>query len=262
MTESSLEEAGRAFISQSPPTFDNLNDHRRYLRERLAGACRVFGRAGFSEGLLGHMTVRDPEDHKTFWANPIGVSFNRMKASDVVLVNHAGELLEGNRPINPVGLRLHAAIHRARQDVMAVCHAHSTYASAWSAYAEPVEPITQDSCVFYDDQAIIQTEPRIAMSDEQADEFAAAFGGNKVGLQVGHGLFTTGATIDEAAWWFLGMDKACHIQLMTRAAGPVGLWSADQALGVRGALGTPGFGWLSYQTLWDEIVLSDPDLVD
>jgi ribulose-5-phosphate 4-epimerase/fuculose-1-phosphate aldolase len=262
MTESSLEETGRAFISQSPPTFDNLNDHRRYLRERLAGACRVFGRAGFSEGLLGHMTVRDPEDHKTFWANPIGVSFNRMKASDVVLVNHAGELLEGNRPINPVGLRLHAAIHRARQDVMAVCHAHSTYASAWSAYAEPVEPITQDSCVFYDDQAIIQTEPRIAMSDEQADEFAAAFGGNKVGLQVGHGLFTTGATIDEAAWWFLGMDKACHIQLMTRAAGPVGLWPADQALGVRGALGTPDFGWLSYQTLWDEIVLSDPDLVD
>ncbi len=191
MTETTLEETGRAFMVQSPPEFDDHNDHRRYIRERLAGACRVFGRAGFSEGLLGHMTVRDPEDPETFWANPIGVSFNRMKASDVVLVNHAGELLEGSRPINPVGLRLHAAIHRARPDVMAVCHAHSTYAAAWSAYAEPVEPITQDSCVFYNDQAIIETEPRIAMSDDQADEFAAAFGNSKVGLQRGHGLFTT-----------------------------------------------------------------------
>lgn len=120
--ETTLEETGRAFIGQLPPTFDNLNDHRRYLRERLAGACRIFGRAGFSLGLLGHMTVRDPEDRDTFWANPIGVSFSRMKASDVVHMNHAGDLLEGSRPINPVGLLLHAAIHRARPEVMAVCH--------------------------------------------------------------------------------------------------------------------------------------------
>jgi len=262
MTDSNIEETGGAFITSTPPAFEDLDDHRRHLRQRLAGACRVFGRAGFSEGLLGHLTVRDPAHHDQFWANPLGISFNRIKASDVVLVNHAGDLLEGSRPINPVGLRLHSAIHRARPDVSAVCHAHSTFASAWSAYAEPVAPITQDTCVFYDDQAIIHTEPRVPMTDAQADVFADAFGDKKVGLQVGHGLFTTGATIDEAAWWFVGMDKACHIQLLTRAAGPVPLWPADQALGIRAALGNPTFGWLSYQTLWDEIIYSDPDLVD
>jgi ribulose-5-phosphate 4-epimerase/fuculose-1-phosphate aldolase len=100
------------------------------------------------------------------------------------------------------------------------------------------------------------------MTDEQADLFAAGFGDKKVGLQVGHGLFTTGATIDEAAWWFVGMDNACHIQLLTRAASPVPLWPVEQARGIRGALGNPTFGWLSYQALWDEIVHTDPNLVD
>lgn len=261
MTATEKPSAASGFATRTPPVFDSVEDERLHVRQRLAATCRLFGRAGFSEGLLGHVTVRDPEHHDRLWANPLGISFNRIRTSDLVQVDHAGTLLVGDRPVNPVGVLLHAAVHRARPDISAVCHAHSTYGSAWSAFGRPVDPITQDSSVFYDDQAIIR-DPRVAMDAEQADIFAAAFGDKKVGIQVGHGLFSTGRTVDEAAWWFISLDKACHIQLLTQAAGTPELWPAAAATGIRNGLGSSEFGWLSFQTLWDEIVESDPDLLD
>lgn len=266
MTENSLREPSQQpvanrFITRTPPVFDTVAEERRHRLERLAGVCRVFGREGFSEGLLGHVTVRDPEHPDQLWANPMGISLRRMRVSDLVRIDHDGNLLHGDRPVNPVGVLLHAAVHRARPDVVAMCHAHSTYGSAWAAFGRPVDPITQDTAVFFEQQAVV-TEPRVAFDAAQADLFAAGFGDKKVAIQSGHGIFATGATIDEAAWWFMSMDRACHVQLLAEAAGEPLRWPEDAARGLAKGLGSAEFGWLSFQTVWDEIVESDPDLFD
>jgi ribulose-5-phosphate 4-epimerase/fuculose-1-phosphate aldolase len=218
MTDETTQPSADAFIVRRPPVFTDPADERRHRIERLAGACRVFGGRGFSEGLLGHMTVRDPQNPDQFWANPMGVSFNQMRTSDIVLVDHSGSLIRGSKPVNPVGVLLHAAIHRAHPEIVAVCHAHSVYGSAWSAFGRPIDPITQDTAIFFDDQAVI-TEPRVALDAASADQFAAAFAGKRTGIQSGHGLFTTGSTLDEAAWRFITMDRACQVQLLAEAAG-------------------------------------------
>lgn len=91
-------------------------------------------------------------------------------------------------------------------------------------------------------------------------------GDKRVAIQVGHGIFATGSSVDEAAWWFIGMDKACQVQLLTTAAsataGPPQMWPETMAQAIRRALGSPEFGWLSFQTLWDDIIVTDPDLLD
>ena len=250
----------KGFITRTAPTFDNPESERQHRIQRLVAACRVFGRAGFSQGLLGHVTVRDPEHPDQFWANPIGISFNRMRVSDVVLVDHHGTLLQGSNPVNPVGVLLHAAIHRAYPEVTAVCHAHSVYGSAWSAFARPLDPITQDTAIFFEDQAILR-EPRVAMDSASADQFAAGLKGMRTGIQPGHGLFTTGASVDEAAWRFVSMDRACQVQLLTEAVGKPELWPAEMALGLKHSLGSPEFCWLSFQTLWDELVAAESDFL-
>jgi ribulose-5-phosphate 4-epimerase/fuculose-1-phosphate aldolase len=259
-TASSDSQPRGTFLVRTPPTFDSVEDERRHRLERLAGVCRVFGRAGFSEGLLGHITVRDPEHTEHFWANPLGVSFNRMRVSDLVLVDHEGNLIEGRVAVNPVGVLLHAAVHRARPDVVAVCHAHSTYGAAWSAFGRPVDPITQDNCVFHGNQAVI-TEPRLAPDAAAADEFAAAFGDKPVAIQAGHGLFTTGQTVDEAAWRFISFDKACHVQLLAEAAGTPDRWPDEMATALARGIGSPDFAWLSFQTLWDELMADNTDFL-
>lgn len=250
----------KGFITRSPPVFDNLAEERQHRIERLVAACRVFGKAGFSQGLLGHVTVRDPENPEQFWANPIGVSFNCIRVSDIVLVDHTGALIQGSTPVNPVGVLLHAAIHRAYPEVTAVCHAHSVFGSAWSTFARPIDPLTQDTAIFYDDQAILR-EPRVAMDATAADQFAAAFAGKRTGIQPGHGLFTTGNTVDEAAWRFVSMDRACQVQLLVQAAGEPELWPPEMANGLKQSLGSPAFCWLSFQTLWDELVADGTDFL-
>ena len=250
-----------SFVTRKPPVFDSASGERRHRLERLAGVCRIFGRLGFSEGLLGHITVRDPEDPDLLWVNPIGVSFRRIKVSDLVQVDHTGHVLVGERPVNPVGLLLHSAIHEARPEVAAVCHAHSLHGKAWSSLGRLLDPITQDACVLFEQQALIR-EPRITQNRVDAARFAAAFGTHRVAIQAGHGIFATGLAVDEAAWWFICMERAAQVQLMVEAVGTPERWPDDQARMLVQALGSPEFGWLSFQTLWDEIVESDPDLFD
>ena len=62
----------------------------------LAGALRIFGRFGFGEGVAGHITVRDPEFPDHFWVNPFAMSFRHVRVSDLMLVNHNGDVVYGN----------------------------------------------------------------------------------------------------------------------------------------------------------------------
>ena len=256
-----LEHDARSLIASGPPTFATFEEERRHRQERLAGVCRVFGRLGYSEGLLGHITVRDPEHADRFWMNPVGLSFRQMRVSHLVQVSHDGVVLIGERAINPVGFRLHAALHAARPEVNAVCHAHSLYGKAWSSLERCLDPITQDSAAFFEQQALIATTPRVALTVETGKEFAAQFGDKRVGIQVGHGLFTTGRTVDEAAWWFIAMETSCQAQLLAEAAGSPVLWEPDEARMMVAALGTPEFGWASFQPFWDETIESEPELL-
>ncbi|SCK55210.1 Ribulose-5-phosphate 4-epimerase/Fuculose-1-phosphate aldolase [Variovorax sp. HW608] len=249
------------FVTRTPPRFETKEAERTHSLQRLAAACRIFGRRGFSEGLLGHVTVRDPELPDHFWVNPVGVAMHQVKVSHLVQVNPEGKVVRGSGMVNPVGLLLHTAVHRARPEVNAVCHAHALHASTWSSFERLLDPITQDACIFFENQALI-LEPRVVRDAEAAKRFAAGFGDRKVAIHGGHGIFTTGQSIDEAAWWFVLMNRCCEAQLLAEAAGKPTRWNEEDARWLASVLGSPTFGWLSFQTLWDEIIASDPDLVD
>ncbi|MEJ8809658.1 class II aldolase/adducin family protein [Variovorax ureilyticus] len=249
------------FVTRTPPRFDTKEAERTHSLQRLAAACRIFGRRGFSEGLLGHVTVRDPELPDHFWVNPVGVAMHQVKVSHLVQVDPEGKVVCGSGMVNPVGLLLHTAVHRARPEVNAVCHAHALHASTWSSFERLLDPITQDACIFFGNQALIR-EPRVVRDPEAASRFAAGFGESRVAIHAGHGIFTTGQSIDEAAWWFVLMERCCEAQLMAEAAGKPTHWREEDARWLASVLGSPTFGWLSFQTLWDEIIASDPDLVD
>ena len=107
---------------QLPPTFATVEEERLHRKQKLAGALRIFGRLGFGEGVAGHITVRDPEFPDHFWVNPFGMSFRHIRVSDLILVNHAGDVVYGKQPVNRAAFVIHAAIHQARPDVVAAAH--------------------------------------------------------------------------------------------------------------------------------------------
>src|ERR1700691_1936811 len=116
-----------------PPTFSNPAEARRDRKERLAASFRLFSKFGYDEGVAGHITARDPELPDHFWVNPFGMHFSQIRVSDLILVDHHGEVVEGTWPVNQAAFCIHSQVHAARPDVVAAAHSHSIHGKAFSA---------------------------------------------------------------------------------------------------------------------------------
>lgn len=245
-----------------PPTFTSITEERLHRKQRLAAALRLFAQYGFDEGIAGHITVRDPEHLDHFWVNPFGLYFGHIRVSDLILVNDAGEVVEGDRPVNRAAFAIHSQIHAARPDVVAAAHSHSTYGKTWSCLGRLLDPLTQDACSFYQDHALFDDYTGVVLDPAEGRRIAQALGDKKALILRNHGLLTVGHTVDEAAWWFITMDRSCQVQLMAEAAGkPITIDPENAAIAQR-QVGSHNIGWFSFQPLYDKIVRQQPDLLD
>ncbi|MFE4206334.1 class II aldolase/adducin family protein [Streptomyces goshikiensis] len=249
-------------IMPMPPMFDTLEEERAHRKERLAAALRVFGRFGFEEGTAGHITARDPELTDHFWVNPFGMTFKHIRVSDLILVDSNGKVVEGRYHVNKAAFAIHSQIHEARPDVVAAAHSHSTYGRALSALGEPLEPITQDVCAFYQDHGLFDDYTGPVTALEEGRRVATALAQYKAVILRNHGLLTVGDTVDAAAWWFITMERSCQVQLLAKAAGTVVPISHEHALHTRGELGDDFIGWLNFQPIFDQIRRAEPDLAE
>ena len=249
--------------SFGPPTFATIEAEREHRKQRLAGALRIFGRLGFSEGVAGHITARDPELTDHFWVNPFGMNFRHVRVSDLILVDHEGEVVHGRRPVNRAAFIIHSAVHAARPDVIAAAHAHSVHGKAWSSLGRLLDPITQDACVFFEDHVLVtEGGGRVVLDEAGGKAHAEGLGPHKAAIHQNHGLFTVGQSVEEAAWWFITMERSCQAQLLACAAGTPLLIDDDSARYTRDLTGHHLAGWYSFQPLWDEIVRTDPELFE
>ena len=250
------------FTFDTPPTFDSVEGERRYRKQELAVAFRLFGKLGFGEGVAGHITVRDPENPEHFWVNPFGLSFRRIKASDLIRVDHEGNIIEGSRPVNKAALCIHSEVHKARPDVLAAAHAHSLHGKAFSSLRRPLDPITQDACQFYNDHGLYDDFGGVVTDREEGERIGKALGSHKAVLLANHGILTVGQTVAEAAWWFITMERTCQAQLLAMAAGEPKRIDHETATAVRHQTGHPLAGWFQLRPMHAEILAQQPDLVD
>ena len=121
--------------------------------------------------------------------------------------------------MNTAAFAIHSQVHAARPDVVAAAHAHSLHGKAWSSLGRLLDPLTQDACAFYDDHALFDDYTGVVLDLEEGKRIAHALGGNKAVILRNHGLLTVGHTVDEAAWWFITMERTCQAQLLAEAAG-------------------------------------------
>ncbi|KAJ3538595.1 hypothetical protein NM208_g5835 [Fusarium decemcellulare] len=208
------------------PTFTDPFAKRQWIREHMAAAFRFFGRNGYTEGTSGHISVRDPVLPNHFWMNPFAVHFNQLKASDMVLVDAGGYVVEGGNQamINEAGFMIHSAVHEARPEVISVVHAHSIHGKAWASFGKPIEMLNQDACNVFGKLGVYEDHGGIALAKDEGRAIAKALGPtNAACILQNHGLITCGTTVDEAAFLFYNLDQSCKAQLMAEAAAANGL---------------------------------------
>lgn len=237
----------------------SVEEVRLHRKQRLAAAFRIFSRFGYDHGVAGHITARDPELPDHFWVNPLAVPFGRMRVSDLQLVNHLGDIVIGDRPVNTAAFAIHSQVHAARPDVVAAAHAHALAGKAFSTLGQLLDPITQDACIFYGSHSLYADFNGVVLDADEGRNVAAALGPHKAVILRNHGILTVGASVEEAAWLFITADTSAHAQLLAQAAGTPTLIRPE----VAGPIGASrAFGGFSFTPYWDVITAEQPDLFD
>ena len=239
----------------------SIEGERRYRQERLAGAFRLFARYGFDQGLAGHITARDPELTDHFWVNPFGLHFSRIRVSDLLLVNSLGEIAIGDGPLNRAAFAIHAAIHEARPNVVSAAHTHSLYGKAWSTLGRKLDPLTQDSCAFYEDHGLFEDFGGVVYETSEGARIAEALGSHKGVILKNHGILSAGPSVEAAAWWYIALDNACHTQLLAEAAGKPQPIPHEQAALTHSQISSPSGAAHAFDSLWQGLIAAEPDLL-
>lgn len=247
------------------PSFATKAEERAHLQKRLVAACRAFAVHGLDYGFAGHLTIRDPERPALYWTNPMAVHFAQVKLSNLILADHKGRVVQGEYAINRAGFVLHAAVHEAHPDIVAMCHAHTVYGVAYASLGKPLPPVTQDACTFFEDHVVITDEGgKVAVEESAGLNVAAAFKGVKAAIHQNHGLLTASRhSIEAAAFWFIALERCCQQQLMIEATGvPPVLVPPEKARYSREHVGSEYIGWLHFQPIFDRLVQTQPDMFD
>lgn len=160
---------------------------------------------------------------------PSGVSYDSMKASDMVVVDLDGKIVEGE--LNPSSdTPTHLAIYRAFPKAGGVVHTHSTYAVAWAQAGYDV-PSLGTTHADYFHNSIPCTE---ALTDEQINGDYELETGNVIverfkgldpvatpGVLVkNHGPFAWGKDADQAVYHATVLEKVSEMAYLTRVLNP------------------------------------------
>ena len=196
-------------------------DVRADRKRQVALGYRILAALRWGDLGDGHISARDPERTDCFWLLRYGVSYHEARVTDLVLLGPDGTLVEGEGVTNKAAYYIHHPILAARPEAVSACHVHTGWGTPFAAEVRPIEPITQEACIFFEDHAIFDDEEVQVQSVAAGARIAAALGGNRAIILRNHGLLTVGERVDEAVGSFVHMERVAEAHMKARDAKPI-----------------------------------------
>ncbi len=235
-----------------------VEETRRERKRQVALGYRILAAQRWGDLGDGHISARDPERDDCFWMLRYGVSYHEACVRDLVLVGPDGALVEGEGVFNTAAYYIHHPILMARPDAVSACHVHTGWGTPFSAEVRPIQPITQESCIFFEDHAIFDDEEVQVQSVEGGKRIAVALGAKRAIILRNHGLLTVADRVDEAVGSFVLMERVAEAHMKARDAVPI---SAEAARFARADLTKYGAGRVAFHSLVARH-LGDPAVVE
>lgn len=172
---------------------------------------------GLVAGTWGNVSKRLEEDQNKFAITPSGMNYKEIEEKDVVILNLDGERIEGGRK-SSTEYRLHQHIYRSKEDVNAIVHTHSAYASAIACARRNIPPIVEDM-VQVVGGSVETAEYKLPGTDELAKAGLEALGDKKAALLANHGVISIAEDMDEALKVSEIVEKSAKIYLFSHLIG-------------------------------------------
>jgi ribulose-5-phosphate 4-epimerase/fuculose-1-phosphate aldolase len=190
-------------------------------RVDLAAALRFAHRLGLSEGICNHFSAEAPGSPEMFLLNPRGLHWSEIRASDLIVVDSSGKLVEGNYKAEPTAFYIHSRIHRSKPEAKCVLHTHMPYATALCCTeGGKLEYCSQNALRFYGRTAYDPYYNGEALDESEGDRIASAFqGGNSILFLAHHGVIVTGRFIGQTFDDLYYLERACMHQVLAQSTG-------------------------------------------
>jgi ribulose-5-phosphate 4-epimerase/fuculose-1-phosphate aldolase len=200
---------------------DRVSEEEWKVRTDLAAAYHLAVIYGWTDIILTHFSARVPGADSQFLLNAYGLMFDEVTASNLVKVDHEGNILEDitGMGINQAGFVIHGCIHAARADAHCVLHTHTRAGIAVSAMTEGVLPLSQHSMRVVGDVTYHDYEGIVLDLDERARLTRNLGPTSRSMVLKNHGLLSLGRTVREAFMLMYNFEQACRIQVDALAAG-------------------------------------------
>ena len=162
------------------------------LRMELIEACRSMNRLGINKGTSGNISVRHSDG---MLISPTGIPYEALVPEHVVAMAWDGSFAGAVLPSSE--WRFHRDILRARPDLGAVVHTHSTHATAVAILGKPI-PAIHYAIAAAGGPSIRCAPYAIFGSQELADAVVAALAGRRACLMAHHGVIAAHGSIGQA----------------------------------------------------------------
>jgi len=202
---------------------------RAQRKHCVALGYRLLAALGWGDLGDGHISARDPERGDCFWMLRWGVSYHEARARDLVLVGPDGALVEGQGSVNMAAYYIHHPILEARPDAVSAVHTHTGWGTPFSAELRPILPISQESCLFFEDHALFDDEEVQVQSVEGGKRIAVALGRSRAIILRNHGLLSVGDGVDQAVGRFVHLERIAEVHMKARQARPISAAAARYA---------------------------------
>lgn len=188
-------------------------------RQQLAACYRIFDMLGWSELIYNHITLRVPGEDNAFLINPFGLHYREVCASNLVKIDIQGKKLDNNPyPVNLAGFTQHSVFHNHLPDAHCVIHTHTTAGMAVASTQEGLLPSNFYAAAFAGRIAYHDFEG-VTVRPEEGVRLIENLGDKRVMMLRNHGILVMGKTLPEAFFKHWMLQRACEIQIATRAAG-------------------------------------------
>ena len=163
------------------------------LREEVRQTARRMAELGLVRGSSGNVSLRIRE---RILITASGVPYEALSTDQIIEIDYDGKKHSGNGSASSEW-RMHVEIYRTREDIQAIVHTHSPFATAAAGALRSV-PVVHDEGRILFGEALPVSAHTSPGTRELAKAVADALAEGKATLIGHHGAVTVGATLQEA----------------------------------------------------------------
>jgi len=169
-------------------------------------------------GTWGNISARIPEEN-VFAITPSGVDYETIEPIDVAIIDMDGNVVSGEKKPS-IEWQLHLAIYKVREDIHAIVHTHSTYATAF-AIAQKGIPGSAEDLVQVTGGDVRVTDYVLPGSKELGAQVIKALENRTACIMANHGCVATGRSLKEALKTALIVEKSAKATVYAQLLGGV-----------------------------------------